>query len=390
MEMKIGLVFINDWELFGDGSGDYFKIQHQPLLELLDTVELHGARLTVMAEVAQQWAYRNLSRGQSWAGEIARSWESILRETVRRGSDVQFHLHPQWLNARYEKNRWQLDLRYWAVSSLEPGIMEQVLKDGKDYLERLLREVDPNYKCIAFRAGSYCIQPSAKVIENLLKAGIICDTSVPRGWYEPGFYDYCDSHSNILPWFADPENIKYKGARNEGLLELPPYSWTALDLPILKKLSMRLFYLLTSGALIGRDDERWLRENDRIFRRRYPPGRRALDGQTGGKPGLSLKYLLSKIISRRPTQLNYDFLPPAVFVGRLQKIFRDRSLRDWKDRDVVIPVLAGGHVKTMHNCRNIDRILKEVNSCLGERVVYWTLREAVDYWLDLIKEEDTG
>jgi hypothetical protein len=88
--------------------------------------------------------------------------------------------------------------------------------------------------------------------------------------------------------------------------------------------------------------------------------------------------------------LNYDFLPPAVFVGRLQKIFRDRSLRDWKDRDVVIPVLAGGHVKTMHNCRNIDRILKEVNSCLGERVVYWTLREAVDYWLDLIKEEDTG
>ena len=64
MEMKIGLVFINDWELFGDGSGDYFKIQHQPLLELLDTVELHGARLTVMAEVAQQWAYRNLSSGR--------------------------------------------------------------------------------------------------------------------------------------------------------------------------------------------------------------------------------------------------------------------------------------------------------------------------------------
>jgi len=52
--MKLALILTNDWELFGDGSGDYFEIQHKPLEELLDTVEDHGAKLTVMAEVGQQ------------------------------------------------------------------------------------------------------------------------------------------------------------------------------------------------------------------------------------------------------------------------------------------------------------------------------------------------
>ena len=168
--MKLGLILSNDWELFGDGSGDYFEIQHQPLHALLNTVEQHGAKLTVMAEVGQQWAHQKISNDQPWAGEVAESWEAILKETIEKDHDVQLHLHPGFLDATYENNKWRLNYSHWAISSLEPPVMESVLKEGKQYLEGLLCPINPDYECIAFRAGDFCIQPSGTVIRRLLKS----------------------------------------------------------------------------------------------------------------------------------------------------------------------------------------------------------------------------
>ena len=56
--MKIGLVFTNDWELFGDGSGDYFEVQHNPLKDLLKVFDKYNAKLSIMAETFQQLKHR--------------------------------------------------------------------------------------------------------------------------------------------------------------------------------------------------------------------------------------------------------------------------------------------------------------------------------------------
>jgi hypothetical protein len=86
--MKIGLVLSNDWELFGNGAGDYFEIQHHPLQQLLDVVEGYGAPLTVMAEIGQQWAHQRLGEHESWARDIACAWELILQDTIRMCSSI--------------------------------------------------------------------------------------------------------------------------------------------------------------------------------------------------------------------------------------------------------------------------------------------------------------
>jgi hypothetical protein len=152
--MKLGLILSNDWELFGDGSGDYFEVQHRPLKALLQTVEDHGANLTVMAEVAQQWAHQRLAPHATWAREVVEAWEAILQETVKRRSDVQLHVHPQWLHARYEQQAWQVDFDQWAIAKLDPTSIETVIQRGQQYLERLLQPINPDYACIAFRAGA--------------------------------------------------------------------------------------------------------------------------------------------------------------------------------------------------------------------------------------------
>src|SRR5262245_15530206 len=140
---------------------------------LLGAVHERGAKLTLMTEVGQQFAHQKLAERETWAREIVDAWETILREALTAGHDIQLHLHPQWLDAKHEDGTWRLNYTKWAISTLPPEEMESILRNGKAYLERLLKPINADYECIAFRAGAYCIQPSATVSESLRKLNIL-------------------------------------------------------------------------------------------------------------------------------------------------------------------------------------------------------------------------
>jgi hypothetical protein len=371
--MQLGLVLTNDWELYGDGSGDYFALQHRPLQALLHAVEQHGARLTVMAEVGQQWAHRAAGGAHAWAREIADAWDALLQETVARQSDVQLHLHPQWLDARWNGRRWQLDLEHWALAALPQALLQATLIRGKRYLEDLLQPVDAAYDCVAFRAGAYCIQPSGVVIDALVKAGFRCDSSVSKGLHHPPFYDYRDAHSDVLPWFVG-EDVRW-AAQDGDLLELPIYAREALDAPLLRKLlAPSLFYRLAFGVRLEAQDRRWLAEKRRTRMRQYPPSRRPFWGRQRTSPA----WWLAQVVSRSAIQLDYDVLPPRVFVQFLEALWAEAEPR--RLDGLVLPVVASGHTKDMHNTDNVRRILEAIETRLPGRVVYWTLSEAIRYW----------
>lgn len=374
--MKLGLVLTNDWELYGDGSGDYFELQHKPLEALLETVERHGARITVMAEVGQQWAYQRISKQETWAREIVAAWESILKETIKRKSDVQLHLHPQWLNAKYENNKWNVDFSQWAISSLPSSTIKRVLKQGKHYLDSLLSPIDPDYECIAFRAGDLRIQPSKAVIRSLLNSGIICDSSVTKGMHVPPYLDFRDACSNFQPWFARDDDIRYESDRKEGLLEVPICSCEAWVSLVLRELFPPLSSLLSFGLWLGKQDREWLARNNREKLRRYPLRRRPFMVRNVK----SVRWLLSVLLARSSVQLDYDKLSPNIFVKCIQKIYESKDIEEWNDKQVIIPVVASGHVKGMYNCENIERILDEVNICFKDKVIFWTLSDAARYW----------
>jgi len=377
--MKLGLIISNDWELFGDGSGDYFDVQHHPLKALLQTVEDHGAALTVMAEVAQQWAHQRLAPHATWAREVVEAWEAILQETVKRRFDVQLHLHPQWLHARYEQHAWQVNFEQWTIADLAPTSIKAVLREGKQYLERLLQPINPDYACIAFRAGAYCIEPSQDVIASLLQVGILCDSSVTKGMYHPQYYDYRDAYSNATPWFASSKSIKYKNDKDQGILEIPIHSHPSIDLPLFRKfVSPWLFYRVCFGVSLSKQDLEWVATKNKTTSQRYP----MLQRQTIRKNITSVKWLLSKTVSRNAIQLDYDTLPPKVFVKCLTDLYESQSTtRD--QEECILPVMASGHVKTAPTCENLHRILDQIHAALNDKVVYWTLRDAIKYWLRL-------
>jgi hypothetical protein len=219
--LKLGLIISNDWELYGDGSGNFYDDQYKPTEELLKTCEDYGAKLTLMAEVGQQWAHQKLGETEKWAYDIAEVWETQAQDAIRRKHDVQLHFHPQWFKAAFIDGKWVLDSKYSLFSSLPQGEQEEILKTGKEYLEKLLRLIDPEYSCIGFRAGGACIKPYKNIVQSLLNVGILSDTSVTKGLFEYNHYDYRDAHSHYKPWFTSPSNIKVQGKKKLDFWKYP-------------------------------------------------------------------------------------------------------------------------------------------------------------------------
>ena len=174
---KIFLAFVDDWELRGDGSGDIEKIQFQPMRKLVSIYEKYGIQGSFNAEVMQQITFRKFQDDYPELKKFADTWDDLVRETFRRGHDIQLHIHPQWSIAGFERGTWRLE-GDWSILNYDPGKAGEMILAGKNYLENLLRPLFPDYRCVSFRAGAWCIAPSPHILSLLANAGIEIDISI--------------------------------------------------------------------------------------------------------------------------------------------------------------------------------------------------------------------
>ena len=370
--MQLGVIFSNDWELYGNGAGDYFSLQHRPLEQLLGVLEDHGAKASVFAESGQQLAHRKLAEEQPWAQEIADSWDQILQRAVSHGHDVQLHLHPQWIDARHVDGQWLLDFQMWGLANVEPQRRRAALSAGKEYLENLLSPIDPEYRCMAFRAGGFCIQPSASIVQDLSDLGIRLDSSVSTGAYAEGFYDFRKASHRHTPWrVSDDVLIESSGA---GLLwEVPVAAYSSRLSPAIRKIVGKIFgknalYRLATGAKVSQAEALWF-ERQAAHAAKYRPGsslqarRRPLSPSAGNR----LTNLAGKFIKRDVISLDYDALPASVIMQLIKKMVKNHS-------DDYLPVVLIGHTKNMSGPENLRALLPMLQREYGSALEYDTYR----------------
>ncbi len=176
----IDIAFVDDWELRGDGSGDPWKLQFEPIRHLARLFKERGMRASFNAELMQQLTFRRWEGLHPQLAKLADEWDEVVRETFLQRHDVQLHLHPQWENATFENGKWVLRSE-WSLLKHDPEHIREMVAAGKVYLEQLLRPLNPNYKCVSFRAGSWVIAPSEYILPILADLGILFDTSVVAG-----------------------------------------------------------------------------------------------------------------------------------------------------------------------------------------------------------------
>lgn len=369
--MKLGLVLTNDWELFGDGSGDYFDVQHNPSLNMLDLLNEYDAKMTLFAEVGQQWGFQSLIGQHESAEKIVNDWENLIRKYYTSGHDVQLHIHPQWTDGSYINNQWQLNDKNWSIGKLKADEKYSLLKRGKEYLEQVVSQVDNEYKCNIFRAGAYYIEPSSEVISSLDKLGFLADTSVTKGKIVSSEFDYTNAPDNLIPWRIK-ESVAIEN--NDGkIIELPIYSHFTLDSEVLRKFLPSLYFKWKFGKSPSHKEQEWAKERDRIKSIRYPIERRAYKK----KEIRHFWWYVSKFISKNPIQLDYDYLPATAFVEIIKKILNNKKYEQYFKNGITLPVIASGHIKDAHNNDNLRWILEKIKNELSNEVEFWTMSQAV-------------
>ncbi|HTL16552.1 MAG TPA: hypothetical protein VL793_04905 [Patescibacteria group bacterium] len=220
----LGPVFTLDYEIHGNGDGCPFDLMVEPTKRMLDLFDRYGAKLTIMADIAEILKFREY---RNQLGRDDYHFEAIaeqLRDSVRRGHDVQLHIHSSFFNAKHENGRWIQNWAEYNFAGLSLNRLREVIALGKNFLESLLQPVLPEYRCYVFRAANWSVSPSKNVVRALIDNGIKIDTSVFKYGQRSGLvnFDYSGAFSALLPWKVDENDIC--SANDSGrLLEFPIY-----------------------------------------------------------------------------------------------------------------------------------------------------------------------
>ena len=183
-----------DYELFfGDKSGTVENSLITPTNKLLDCMESVGFRgnFFVDWQMLKYLKEEGVERTDADYNLIVNQ----LKEIVRRGHRIELHIHPHWVDAKYNGDgTWDFsDFTHYSLNSFNEEEIIQMFEDGVSLLTDIAREVDPTYKIVAFRAGGWAVQPYYKLKKAFLKTEIKIDSSVMRGAYaknEGSYYDF--------------------------------------------------------------------------------------------------------------------------------------------------------------------------------------------------------
>ena len=221
----VKMIFSLDYEIHGNGDGNPIRLMVDPTERMLDVFDKYGAKLAIMADVAEILKFKEYyeKTDVDLFGYSAISRQLI--DAIKRGHDVQLHLHSSYFNAEYRENKWQQYWKEYDFASLPIDRMDYMVSTGKEFLEKLLQPINPEYKCIAFRAANWSVSPSENIVKTLANNGILIDTSIFKYGKREGIvsFDYSHAWSEMRPWRASLKDI-CRQDKDGCVYEFPIYS----------------------------------------------------------------------------------------------------------------------------------------------------------------------
>lgn len=242
------IILSYDYELFfGVSSGTVWKSIIEPTNMLMDVMEQNGFRGNFFVDYLMFRELEKLTDDRAIAD--LNSLKNQILDMVRRGHRVELHLHPHWIDAKYNGDgTWNFDdFTHYSLSSLAEETIVSMFKDGTEYLTNLIREVEPDYKIVAFRAGGWAVQPFDKLKRGFIEAGIKLDSSTSYGIYryqKDSYYDFRHMPDKSMYNFDDDVCKEVEGGQ---FLEVPITSFHRNIMHvIIDRIFEKFFHFFTS------------------------------------------------------------------------------------------------------------------------------------------------
>ena len=223
--MTYKLYFTLDYEIHGNGDGSPFQLLVEPTYRLMDLLEQYGQRVTIMADVAEILCFRRYWETTGKDDFHVAEIELQLCEALRRGHDVQLHIHSSYFNAQWNGARFDQCIEEYNMAALPYERVRDMVGQCVHYLENLLRPIKSDYQVWLYRAANWSMMPTPTLYKVLTEFGITHDTSVYKGGCQGGnvCYDYRYAHDNLLSYPASSQDINLFDS-NGPIVEMPIYT----------------------------------------------------------------------------------------------------------------------------------------------------------------------
>ena len=362
MPKKFAILLEDDWEVMGNGLGNVAQLQYLPSLFLMKTLKKLGATMTFMVDVVHQLRYLQPDIRDRNLVLQSKLWEENVLLMQDYGFDVQLHLHPQWFGAPREGEHFLVS-KVWNIGLYSEADKQQIIAGGIDYLEGLLRKQDPAYKVIAFKGGSWGLQPSQDLFRILGEKGVRIVMGVRNDLKLPkSGTDYTNTEERVMPYYPDYNDIRKVSAKQEEIVIIPQPEY-APALPALFSLGWDMLRQKWQGS----DDTRY------YYGERIPAAVRQVSPLLGeNKLHAGLRpYKTHLKIGNQP----FSYLKASIdaVIGRLKNSEFPR-----------IPLVLESHTKNyIHHYSHIEKFLGYIQDKYGEQAEFTTLRafhqELVDH-----------
>lgn len=224
------IILAIDYELFlGNVTGDVFSCMIQPTTELANILEVNGSKMTVFWDVLHYYRLIQLENKYKELAHDRKQIEEQILNLVQNGHDVQMHLHPHWLDAVYESNKWVFSYNRFDIHSLDKAEDNENHIDtilgcvtiAKNILEELIIPIKPDYKVTTYRAGGYLVYPFSMLSKAMKMNGIFVDSSICpnlKNYNNQFSYDHTDYPAENFYYFNREPKIR----DNQGdFIEIP-------------------------------------------------------------------------------------------------------------------------------------------------------------------------
>ncbi len=177
----MNIVLSLDYEIyFGRHTGSVERSLMAPTRALLALAARYRVPLVFFVDVLYLQALQRAALTQAGPREDLARIQRQLADCVAGGHELQLHLHPHWVDARWSDSGWQMDLRRYRLHDFAPDQIQGLVQRGVETLRCYTDRVS------AFRAGGWCLQPFDALHDALLAAGITVDSTVFAGGYQHG------------------------------------------------------------------------------------------------------------------------------------------------------------------------------------------------------------
>lgn len=177
-----------DYELFfGEVSGSAKKCLIEPTEKILSISKKHNVGITYFVDAGYLLRLEHYMLEYSGLKSTYNEIVKQLKELLKKGNDIQLHIHPHWESAVFDGENWQMNIDgNYKLIDFEDYQIFKIVNKYKNGLERIIeREVN------TCRAGGMSIQPFYRIKNAYKKNGIKYDSSVfPGGAFESDNYNF--------------------------------------------------------------------------------------------------------------------------------------------------------------------------------------------------------